>query len=84
MTMSLAIKQKSFHPKPGDDLVVGDAEAAILSSAHVIRGFVDMETQYHFTMETQACAVIPTDIGYDVHATTQYPGTLFEYLIQLL
>ncbi|KAF2900404.1 hypothetical protein ILUMI_05782, partial [Ignelater luminosus] len=38
---------------------------------HVIRGTFDISWQYHYTMETQCCVVIPTEDGLDMYPSTQ-------------
>ncbi|XP_050092185.1 xanthine dehydrogenase/oxidase-like [Anopheles aquasalis] len=40
--------------------------------ANTIRGRLELEGQYHFTMETQTCVCVPIEDGMDVHAATQW------------
>jgi xanthine dehydrogenase molybdopterin-binding subunit B len=40
--------------------------------AHVIKGSLDIGSQYHFTMETQQCVCVPTEDGMDVYPSTQW------------
>lgn len=43
----------------------------------VIKGTFDIHGQYHYTMETQCCVVIPVEDGLDM-----YPSTQTVYLAQ--
>lgn len=52
LTCQDAIQAKSFYPAI-DDLKVGDAEAAIASAPHQVKGSMDLGGQMHFYMETQ-------------------------------
>ncbi|KAF2887301.1 hypothetical protein ILUMI_18872 [Ignelater luminosus] len=38
---------------------------------HVVKGTFDISWQYHYTMETQCCVVIPTEDGLDMYPSTQ-------------
>ncbi|XP_067007633.2 uncharacterized protein [Anabrus simplex] len=44
------------------------AEAA----THVLKGNFHVNTQYHFTMETQTCVCVPVEDGIDVYSSTQW------------
>ena len=52
LTCQDAIQAQSFYPKI-DDVKVGDADAAIASAAHQVKGSLDIGGQMHFYMETQ-------------------------------
>ncbi|KAM3958780.1 uncharacterized protein ACR2FA_007186 [Aphomia sociella] len=39
---------------------------------HVISGNFSLPSQYHYTLETQSCIVIPTENGLQVHSATQW------------
>lgn len=39
---------------------------------HVIKGTFDVSWQYHFSMETQYCSVVPTEDGFDMYPATQW------------
>ncbi|XP_061428611.1 LOW QUALITY PROTEIN: xanthine dehydrogenase-like [Lethenteron reissneri] len=72
LTVDDAIAAGSLWPSPADDLVVGDAEAALAKSARVIEGDIRAGDQYHFYMETQVCRCVPTDVGLEVQASHQW------------
>jgi xanthine dehydrogenase/oxidase len=38
----------------------------------VIKGSVDIGSQYHYTMETQSCVCVPVEDGMDVYPATQW------------
>ncbi|XP_072940393.1 xanthine dehydrogenase-like [Epargyreus clarus] len=40
----------------------------------VIRGELELNSQYHYHMETQTCVVKPTEDGIDVYSSTQWPN----------
>eukprot|EP00731_Ephydatia_muelleri_P028954 Em0020g598a len=74
LTIQDAIAARSFYPFPGSQQVlsVGDAPAAIATSAHVIEGEISCGTQYHFHMETHTTVCLPEDQGYTVYSSTQW------------
>ena len=72
LTMNDAIQAQSFYPKPCDDLVVGDAEAAIASAPFKMNGECFMDSQYHFYMEGQNAISFPTEDGFEIHSSTQW------------
>lgn len=43
------------------------------NAQHSLIGELYMGSQYHFPMEAHAARVIPTEDGYDVFATSQWP-----------
>ncbi|RXG69500.1 Xanthine dehydrogenase [Armadillidium vulgare] len=54
-------------------LEFGNVEQALKKSKHVIEGEISFGSQYHFTMEPIAARTVPTEEGYDVWCTTQWP-----------
>ncbi|XP_069995409.1 xanthine dehydrogenase/oxidase isoform X1 [Penaeus vannamei] len=60
------------HPIQGPPFKQGDVEAGFASSTHIFEGAMSRDGQYHFHMESQSCLVVPTDIGLDVFASTQW------------
>lgn len=40
--------------------------------AKVIKGSFDFQGQYHYTMETQTCVVVPVEDGLDIYCATQW------------
>lgn len=41
-------------------------------ATHVIKGSIDVGSQYHYTMETQSCVCVPVEDGMDVYPATQW------------
>ncbi|XP_011261213.1 xanthine dehydrogenase/oxidase [Camponotus floridanus] len=39
---------------------------------HVIKGVLNLNSQYHYTMETQSCVCVPADDGMDVYPASQW------------
>lgn len=54
------LQQSKFVPV---NITTGDAEAALKTAPHRASGQYHMGTQYHFTMETQTCRVVPNEDG---------------------
>ncbi|XP_062708362.1 xanthine dehydrogenase isoform X2 [Aedes albopictus] len=49
-----------------------------------INGRLDLQGQYHYTMETQTCFCIPLEDGMDVYSSTQYPDLVLCAVSQVL
>jgi xanthine dehydrogenase/oxidase len=49
LTIADAIAAKSFHPKPFDDFIVGDAESAIANAAYQLKGTCFMVRKVFFS-----------------------------------
>ncbi|KAK7099380.1 uncharacterized protein [Littorina saxatilis] len=80
-----AIQLKSFFPDPPDPSTAGDAAKAIASSARRVTGSIQMGTQAHFHMETQASRCVPNDDGgLDVQCTTQWIDATGEVIAGIL
>lgn len=45
---------------------------AMSSSDMSVKGQIECGSQYHFSMETQSCLVVPEEDGYTVHSATQW------------
>ncbi|KAF4522206.1 hypothetical protein B566_EDAN007357 [Ephemera danica] len=58
--------------KPSEESSEEDEPEVPPAPAHVIKGQFEIGKQYHLTMETQTCLIIPKEGGYDVFATTQW------------
>ncbi|XP_014254822.1 xanthine dehydrogenase-like [Cimex lectularius] len=43
-----------------------------------IKGHWDLKTQYHYTMETQTCVVVPTEDHLEVYPSSQWPAAAQE------
>ena len=41
-------------------------------TVHTIKGHMEQGLQYHYTMETQSCVVVPIEDGLDVYSSTQW------------
>ncbi|CRL08602.1 CLUMA_CG021290, isoform A [Clunio marinus] len=48
------------------------AESSGVGATHKISGRFDIGSQYHYTMETQTCVVVPIEDGLDVYSATQW------------
>ncbi|GAU94198.1 hypothetical protein RvY_06020 [Ramazzottius varieornatus] len=83
LTCQDAIQAKSFYPAI-DDLKVGDAEAAIASAPHQVKGSMELGGQMHFYMETQVAVCTPTEDGMDVEAGTQWVDAVQDGVAQVL
>nr|XP_053654156.1 uncharacterized protein LOC128703486 [Cherax quadricarinatus] len=46
---------------------------ALKTAAHTLTGELSQGSQYHFNMEPHSPRVVPTEDGYDVYSTTQWP-----------
>lgn len=84
LTIADAIEAKSFHPKPCDDFVYGNAEQAIEKAPFAVNGSVSLGSQYHFYMETQVSIASPTEDGFEVLASTQWMDYLQQSVAQVL
>ncbi|WPP46604.1 xanthine dehydrogenase molybdopterin binding subunit [Pseudomonas sp. AN-1] len=63
----------------------GDAEAALANAPHRLAGRLRSGGQEHFYLETQACAVLPTeDGGMLVHSSTQNPSEIQKLVARVL
>lgn len=51
----------------------GDAEEAMKTAKHTLTGEMSQGTQFHFNMEAHAGRVVPTEDGYNVFSTSQWP-----------
>lgn len=72
LTIQEAIQAGSFYGKEPRVRRIGDAKAAIASSAHVIHGEISCGSQFHFSMETQTTLCIPEDDGYTLYSSSQW------------
>eukprot|EP01104_Vermistella_antarctica_P002504 TRINITY_DN12741_c0_g1_i1.p1 TRINITY_DN12741_c0_g1~~TRINITY_DN12741_c0_g1_i1.p1 ORF type:complete len:1615 (-),score=361.72 TRINITY_DN12741_c0_g1_i1:55-4899(-) len=77
-TLQDAINAKSFFPF-NDQLpvfTVGDLTTGFASADNVLTGVINAGSQYHYTMETQSCVVVPEDGGstFAVSSSTQWPA----------
>jgi len=87
-----AIEKKSFFPKvdnpalvPIGPFVVGDVDKALSQAKHVIKNSVAVETQYHFTMETQTTLAVPKeDMGMHLQSSTQWPAIVQHLVARIL
>ncbi|OQV18343.1 Xanthine dehydrogenase [Hypsibius exemplaris] len=71
LTCRDAIDAKSFFPSI-PDMVIGDAPTAIKNAPSRVKGVLEIGSQMHFYMETQAAVCTPTDDGMDVESGTQW------------
>jgi xanthine dehydrogenase molybdopterin-binding subunit B len=55
-----------------------------LDTTHVIKGSYAMPAQYHFTMETQSCAVSHSDEGLLVRSSTQWMDAIQASVAQVV
>ncbi|KAH9494783.1 hypothetical protein Btru_020594 [Bulinus truncatus] len=79
-----AIKSKSFFSKL-DPFTKGDAESAMTSSPHRVKGNTRMGEQYHFHLENQTTVCAPSDTGgIDVKSTSQWIDFTQEVVSQVL
>ncbi|WP_310609624.1 xanthine dehydrogenase molybdopterin binding subunit [Limnohabitans sp.] len=63
----------------------GDAEQAIATAPHVIRGSLDVGGQEHFYLEGQIAYAIPQDSGqWLIHSSTQHPGEVQHWVAHAL
>jgi len=51
---------------------------------HVIKGSVDIGSQYHYTMETQSCICVPVEDGMDVYPASQWMDLVQRAISQVL
>lgn len=56
-----------------EDCHLGDFAKAYEESPHQLTGELSMGSQFHLAMEPHAARVVPTEDGYDVYCTTQWP-----------
>ncbi|XP_068204376.1 uncharacterized protein [Palaemon carinicauda] len=56
-----------------EDLHLGDFAKAFKESPHQLSGELSMGSQFHLNMEAHAARIVPTEDGYDVDCTTQWP-----------
>ncbi|XP_063225147.1 uncharacterized protein LOC134532557 [Bacillus rossius redtenbacheri] len=54
------------------DLKTVEARRQAGDVSHVLKGSLDMGTQYHFSMEVQTCLSVPVEDGFDVYPATQF------------
>ncbi|XP_042871766.1 indole-3-acetaldehyde oxidase-like [Penaeus japonicus] len=52
---------------------LGDVEEGFKEVKHKLKGELQQGSQFHLTMEAIAARVVPTEDGYDVFSTTQWP-----------
>lgn len=43
------------------------------AAPHLLKGELNQGSQFHLNMEPHAARVVPTEDGYDVYCTTQWP-----------
>lgn len=73
LTIEDALRENSFHPKPIDDLVIGNAQSAIELSKNKVNGELTIDSsQFNFYLEGIICNVEPTEDGYKIEVTTQW------------
>ncbi|XP_063609254.1 uncharacterized protein LOC134783340 [Penaeus indicus] len=53
--------------------VLGDVEEGFKKAKNKLEGELHQGSQFHLTMEAIAARVVPTEDGYDVFSTTQWP-----------
>ncbi|XP_042860846.1 xanthine dehydrogenase/oxidase-like [Penaeus japonicus] len=81
----LTIEEALQKPPIKDDpFVQGDVQAGFAASTHIFEGAMSRDGQYHFHMESQSCLVVPTDIGMDVYASTQWASETQRAIGQVL
>ncbi|XP_062514370.1 uncharacterized protein LOC134189984 isoform X2 [Corticium candelabrum] len=72
VTLEQAIKAGSlFHDDQAKAIKKGDPADALRKSAHRISGQVSAGSQYHFSMETEHCLVIPTEESLTIYSPTR-------------
>ncbi|KAF6024631.1 hypothetical protein EB796_017075 [Bugula neritina] len=82
-----AVKAKSFFKRPpdfGGDLVVGDAQAALVNSDVVFSGVVETGEQYPMHMETQVTLAVPQEGHYLLLSATQVMAVMQTQVAALL
>jgi xanthine dehydrogenase/oxidase len=84
LTIYDAIEAKSFHPKPCDDFIYGNAEQAITNASHSIKGVCSMGSQFHFYMEGQVALCRPTEDGFEIYSSTQWLDYVLKSATQVL
>lgn len=63
----------NFITNTREPYTLGNAEEALKTAAHTLTGELSQGSQYHFNMEPHSARVVPTEDGYDVYSTTQWP-----------
>uniref|UniRef100_A0A4D5RAG3 Xanthine dehydrogenase n=1 Tax=Scolopendra viridis TaxID=118503 RepID=A0A4D5RAG3_SCOVI len=87
MTMEEGIENLPAEPIPVDaqsQVRVGDAEAALKTSANVIKGEVRVGSQYHIYFETQVAFCVPKEDGMDVAVATQWMDLAHQSISKVL
>lgn len=83
----LTVQEALAQPLPPNQyspVVVGDVAAGFAASTHIIEGAMERGGQFHFHMETQVTVVNPTDIGFDVHSSSQWLSETQQAIAQVL
>ncbi|XP_045174786.2 xanthine dehydrogenase-like [Mercenaria mercenaria] len=73
ITIDDAIAAKTYFKKPLPDITFGTPDQAIASAPHQLNGTFATQEQMHFHMETHASVCVPTEDGFDIVTTTQWP-----------
>uniref|UniRef100_T1JEH9 FAD-binding PCMH-type domain-containing protein n=1 Tax=Strigamia maritima TaxID=126957 RepID=T1JEH9_STRMM len=85
----LTIKEALKHPdrvevKNVNVINDGDAIKALENAKNKISGEIEVGTQFHFHLETQVCLTIPTNEGFTVYPSSQFPDGTHAVVAQVL
>ncbi|KAK7021793.1 hypothetical protein SK128_010782 [Halocaridina rubra] len=67
-----------------DPILLGDFDGTIDEASQKLGGELSLGTQYHMNMEPHSARVVPTEDGYDVYCTSQWPTETQDVVAQVL
>nr|XP_053649189.1 uncharacterized protein LOC128700182 isoform X1 [Cherax quadricarinatus]XP_053649190.1 uncharacterized protein LOC128700182 isoform X1 [Cherax quadricarinatus]XP_053649191.1 uncharacterized protein LOC128700182 isoform X1 [Cherax quadricarinatus]XP_053649192.1 uncharacterized protein LOC128700182 isoform X1 [Cherax quadricarinatus] len=84
LTIKEALQQGRSKIVMSEPYIFGNPEDALNAAKHKVTGEQQQGSQFHFTMEALAGRVTPTEDGYDVLSTSQWPTETQSAVAQVL